>query len=174
MIPKIDSDVLESELAKLRETELSREEVNKILHGLGEIIGIEDLALDEHGVVELTIDDTLEVSLIHLQNFPGIVVAIAMPKGSEESAAVLRKLLQVNMSWSLTQGGSFVYVPPQVALCRLIPLTSGDSARLDRELATFVALGKAWQAEIEACPIGDAPEDVSNDQSDEDVVGLRV
>lgn len=175
MIPKIDSDVLEAELAQLRESDLTREQVDEIIRGLGKIVGLDDLALDEHGVAELTVDDALELSLIHLKNYPGIIAAVAMPEGAEDNPAILRKLLQVNMSWSLTQGGSFVFVPPRLALCRLIPLTAGDSAVLDQELATFVALGKAWQAEIESCRSGnDTSEDPSVGQADEDCVGLKV
>lgn len=173
MIPQIDSDALESELARLRDSELSRDDVNELLSELGKAIDFEDLALNEQGVAELTVDDSVELSLIHLKSFPGIVAAIAMPEGAEEHETVLRRLLQVNMSWTLTQGGCFVFVPPQLALCRLIPLTTGDSTRLDRELATFVALGKAWQAEIEACRTGSA-ETPADQRADEGVVGLKV
>ena len=175
MVPNIDSDILESELAQLRDTNLSREQIDEIVRGLGQIIGLEDLELDEHGVAELTVDDSLELSLIHIPTYPGIIAAVAMPERAEENTSVLRKLLQVNMSWSLTQGGSFVFVPPRLALCRLVPLTAGNSKLLDRELATFVALGKAWKAEIITYQSeNEGSTDSSTDQSDQDFVGLKV
>ena len=174
MIPRIDSDAMESELAQMREMKLSREQVDEILKDLGKIVGLEDLVLDENGVAELTVDDSTDLSLIHLETFPGIVAAVAMPEGAEAESKVLRRLLQVNMSWSLTQGGSFVFVPPQLALCRMIPLTPGDSARLDRELATFVALGNAWRDEIVACLRGETPEDPATSLEDNGAVGLKV
>lgn len=176
MIPEIDSDALEAELSRLRDTELSREQIDEIIHGLGDIIGVEDLALDEQGVAELTVDDDVELSLIHLPAFPGIVAAAAMPEGAEENDLVLRRLLQTNMSWSLTQGGSFVMVPPRLALCRLVPLATQDSNQLDHELATFVDLVQAWRGEIEAfMSIESQPqEETESGDSEEEVVGLRV
>lgn len=174
MSATIDADAIELELARTREVQLSREDVNDVVHGLGEIIGIEDLALDEQGVVELIIDDDVELSLIHLSNLPGIVAAAPMPEGTERNPRVLRKVLQTNMSWATTQGGSFVFVPPRLALCRLVPLSSRDSSRLDRELAMFVDLVGAWKREVLSC-MSDADRDEPGcGDLDESFVGMKV
>ena len=161
----IDSSAIEAELARLRDTQLNREDVDEIVRGLGKIVGIDDLALDESGVAELVVDDDIELSLLHLPTLPGIVAAVCMPDGAENNDALLRRLLQSNMSWALTQGGCFAYVPPRLALCRLIPLAPSDSERLDRELAAFVELCKAWRREITDFLSGVAqPQEESSEQ----------
>jgi hypothetical protein len=176
MVASLDSNAIESELARLRETQLDRAQIDEIVRGLGELIGVEGLELDESGVAELVIDDDVELSLIHLPAFPGVVAAIPMPEGAENDGPLLRKLLQTNMTWALTQGGSFVFVPPRVALCRLIPLAPSDSERLDRELATFVELAKAWRNEITAYLTGEGvdEDDAELSESEDEFVGIRV
>lgn len=148
MSETIDVDAIEAELARMQDRELSRGEVDEIIRGLGDIIGIEELALDEEGTIELVVDEQVTLTMIHLPNVHGVVAAAVMPDGVAEDDAILRELLQTNMSWVATQGGTFVYLPPRVALCRLIPLASGDAARLDQELAMFVKLAKAWQDDL--------------------------
>lgn len=174
MALSLDSDAIESELARLRETQLDRAQIDEIIRELGEIIGVEELELDESGVAELFIDDDVELSLIHLPAFPGIVAAIPMPEGAENDGPLLRRLLQSNMTWALTQGGSFVLAPPRVALCRLIPLANQDSERLDRELAMFVELAMSWRDEVAAYLNGVDGAELSECESDEEQVGLRV
>ncbi len=71
----------------------------------------------------------------------------------------------------MTQGGSFAMLPgrAELMLCRLIALPERDALRLDRELAGFVDLVRAWRDEIEdqledeeepdsEPPVGDRPE----------------
>ena len=170
----VDSATIESELARLQETQLNRDDVNEIVSELGKIIGVEDLALDESGVAELIVDEEVELSLLYLPALPGIVAAISMPEGPEDNDQLLRKLLQTNMSWAMTQGGCFVYVPPRVALCRLVPLTSHDSERLDHELAAFVELGKAWRKEINAFMEEGDQASVESVDEEEAAPGIRV
>lgn len=174
MIPTLDGNEIEAELARLRETQLNREQVDEIVAGLGKIIGVDDLALDESGVAELVVDEDIELSLIHLPHFPGIVAAIPMPEGAENDGQLLRKLLQANMSWAMTQGGSFAFVPPRVALGRLIPLTQTDSERLDRELAAFVELATAWRNEITEYLNAGEDDPSTQELPEEDVARLRV
>lgn len=174
MTMTVDSAAIENELARLQETQLNRDDINEIVRELGEIVGVDDLALDEAGVAELIVDDEIELSLLYLPALPGIVAAISMPEGPEENEQLLRKLLQTNMSWTMTQGGCFVYVPPRIALCRLVPLTAHDSERLDHELAAFVELGKTWKTEINNFLRQSEQEAEQPASDEEEVAGIRV
>lgn len=176
----LDSNAIEAELAQVRETQLDRTQVNEIVRNFGELIGVEELELDETGVAELVVDNDVEVSLIHLATFAGVVAAIPMPEGAEKDGMLLRKFLQTNMSWALTQGGSFVFIPPRVVLCRLILLVNGNDKQLDQELAMFVELAKGWRDEITAylesatdVPEGAKPEKL-DEASEDETPGLRV
>lgn len=170
----LDSNAIESELARIRESELDREQIDEIVRGFGELIGVDDLMLDESGVADLVIDDDVELSLIHLPAFPGIVAAVAMPEGAENDGPLLKRLLQTNMSWALTQGGTFAFVPPRVALCRLVPLTPNDSERLDRELAMFIELAKAWRDEIAAHLAGAGDDQGALSESEDQAMKTQI
>lgn len=142
------AELVEIEIARLNDMQLSREDVNELIAGVGKIIGIDALQIDDQGMVELIVDDHLELSLIHLNHMPGVVVTAAMPPEAEQHPGVLRQLLQANMFWRLTQGGCFIFVPPRVALCRLIPVTPADPQGLDEELGAFVGLARHWHEKL--------------------------
>ena len=177
MTMTIDSDTIETELSRLRNVELTRDQIDTILVELGDHIGVDQLKLDENGVAELIVDDEVELSLVHLPTFPGIVAAVPMPEGSEESNEVLRRLLRTNMSWTMTQGGCFAIVPPRVALCRLVLLAEGQTEQLDNQLAMFVDLAKAWQEEIQSFLHEEPsipPEKIEQEEPEDAVARIRV
>jgi hypothetical protein len=76
---------------------------------------------------------------------------------AEDGAAIARRLLQANLSVELTQGGSFVMLPGQTMpmLCRLITVPADGADQLDRELAMFVELVRAWRDELDDFEDGD-------------------
>ena len=58
--------------------ELTREDVAAIVRDYGDYIGVEDLALDETGSAALNVEEEIDIALVHLPQFPGIVVAAEM------------------------------------------------------------------------------------------------
>jgi hypothetical protein len=154
------ADGLERTLAQLADKQWSREEVSGLIGAFGRSKGAEGLALDEGGMVWLTIDEASEVCLIHLPHLAGLVAAAPMPAEVLDAPAALRGLLQANMSWPQTQGGCFGIVPPadEPMLCQLIPLAALDPDLLDQRLAGFVELAQDWYDQI----------DLYLDQLDED------
>ncbi|MEM6365857.1 MAG: CesT family type III secretion system chaperone [Planctomycetota bacterium] len=169
MAATVTTEMIESEIERLRDTKLDREDANQVVRELGEIIGIEDLQLDEEGVAELIIDGQVELSLVHLPELPGIIAAAALPEGMEADPAVLRQILATNLSWQATQGGCFTFVEPRLAICRLIPLGPGQSELLDQELARFVHRARAWQEMLGQEEVAEASDDSGNED-----VGVRV
>jgi hypothetical protein len=99
----------------------------------------------------LTIVEAIDVCLLHLPHLAGIVAAAPMPAEVLDDAAGLRGLLQANMSWQQTQGGSFAILPAaeEPMLCRLIPLVAMDPDLLDQQLAAFVELAQDWYDQID-------------------------
>jgi hypothetical protein len=145
------SDQIEAALQHMGEAKLTRDDVQKILNQFAKHIGLEALPLDKDGSVQITIDDSIELSLVHLPHFPGVVAASPLPQKAAKNSDILRRLLQANMSWSNTHGGCFAILPPQneLMLCRLTSLVTGNIEVLDQELAAFVDLVKHWTKEIE-------------------------
>ena len=142
---------LELELLQLTDKRWSREEVSRLIAAFGREKGADGLALDENGLVWLTIDDASEVCLIHLPHLAGLVAAAPLPPESLDDEQVLRALLQANMSWQHTQGGIFAIAPPadEPMICQLIPLAAMDPGLLEEGLAAFVALAQGWSDQIE-------------------------
>jgi hypothetical protein len=147
----IDSAAVESALQQMRDVQLTREDVDKVLAELAERIGVASLALDENNVVSFTVDDEIEITLVHIPHLPGIVAASPVPDRPGERGDLLKRLLQANMSWELTHGGTFGMIPPgkELMLCRLIPLADKSVERLETELAGFAELAGSWQAQVE-------------------------
>lgn len=148
----VDSDLIETALQHMSQAKLSRQDVQAILTQYAKHIGVEALALNKEGTVQITIDNETELSLVHLPHFPGLIVASPMPKKASQHRAILCELLQANMSWEMTHGGSFAMLPPgnDLMLCRLVSLATGDIELLDRELAAFVGLAQHWHKKITA------------------------
>jgi hypothetical protein len=145
------ADGLERTLVELAERQWSREEVSGLVAAFGRSKGAEGLGLDANGMAWLTIDDAIDVCLIHLPHLAGLVAAAPMPQEVLDDAAGLRGLLQANMSWPQTQGGSFAILPAadEPMLCRLIPLVAMDPDLLDQQLAAFVELAQDWYDRID-------------------------
>ncbi|MEM7023292.1 MAG: CesT family type III secretion system chaperone [Pseudomonadota bacterium] len=142
---------IELALTAIEDQVPSRAEIQTVLTAYASYVGLQSLKLDERGIAECIVDDELPLTFLHLPHLPGIIVAAPLPGDATRDDALLRGLLRANLSWSNTQGGSFALLPPlrEPMLCRLIPLVKIDAATLDRELASFVDLVRAWHVEIE-------------------------
>lgn len=146
----LDRDQLDRTLHQLREAVLTRKDVDTILRALAARWGVDAIALDESNSAELAVDGEIPLYLIHLAHLPGLVAAIPMPQGVADSPRALAELLRANLSWQLTQGGTFGMAPglDQPMLCRLVLLAGMDAAALDHELASFADFAKAWREDL--------------------------
>ena len=150
MSQAVDRDELDRTLHRLREVVLTRKDVDAVLQALAARWGVDAIALDESNSAELAVDGEIPLYLIHLPHLPGLVAAIPMPPGVADSPRTLAELLRANLSWQLTQGGTFGMAPglDQPMLCRLVLLAGMDSAALDNELASFADFAKAWREDL--------------------------
>jgi len=154
----IDPEQLDAKLQKLRDIKVTREDVVVVLGDLAKRLGMDSLTLGDNNAAELVVDDEVGLSLVYLEHFPGIVAAIPLPGEQARSPEVLLRLLRANMSWALTQGGTFAMLPghKEPMLCRLFASLERDAKRLEQELAQFVELGIAWRNAIDG---GAGPEE---------------
>jgi hypothetical protein len=155
----IDSQRLENDLQRLKAIQVTREDVDAVLTDLAKRLGMESLTLDENNAADLVIDDAVDLSLLYLDHFPGLMAAMPLPQENGCMPARLLRLLQANMSWAMTHGGTFAMLPGQKdpVLCRLFVLLDRDAERLEQELARFVELGIAWR---EALEVDEEPENL--------------
>ena len=155
----IDAVALDRELQQLRNVRVTRADVDAVLAKLGPLIGMDSLALDAQGTADLIFDQRLPLSLVYLEHLPGVVAAVPLTGVDEDDPATLVRLLQANMDWAQTQGGSFGLLPgrSEPMLLRLLPLKTSatsatsenaDAARLHRDLTAFVQLAATWQAQL--------------------------
>ena len=131
--------------------DLSREDVQAILHQFATHIGLDGLELDETGSAEIVVDEGVVVTLDHQPGFPGVVASSPMPDDPEHRGDLLRRLLKANMSWALTRGGAFGLLPPDddLRFCRHLLLADRDMERIDQALSGFVQDVTRWTEDIE-------------------------
>ncbi|MEM7023001.1 MAG: CesT family type III secretion system chaperone [Pseudomonadota bacterium] len=143
------SDHIETTLHRLGNVTLTREGVEALLADYAQHIGVEGLELDEHDVVEFSVDEVIDVALMYLPHLQGLIAVSPVAEQDDATGSLGRRLLQANQSWSLTRGGVFARLPgrPELMLCSLICLPSDDLETLDRDLAAFVHLVKLWREE---------------------------
>ncbi|MEM1112784.1 MAG: CesT family type III secretion system chaperone [Pseudomonadota bacterium] len=143
---------LESVLARYENGALlPRQEISHLLTRYGERLGIDSLQLDEAGTAGLCIDGRINVALAHLPQFAGLVIMLEMTDLAVSDPLLRKRLLQANLDWSRTAGGSFAAIPGQcqVVLLRLIHLVDDDLDRIDHELAMLVEFVGELNDELE-------------------------
>ena len=150
MVDNLDSDAVETLLQKVKEAPLSREQIDEVLSQFAEEAGIEGLALDENDSALLVVDGDVEIHLLYLEHLPGLIAASPLPDRPDNRGHLLRQLLKANMSWDLTQGGTFGMLPKDkdLMLCRLLPLTEEDSSQFEQMIAGFVEHALAWRHHV--------------------------
>lgn len=149
------SNPAQSALSELIQTsqaaELTRAQVDDILHALGDHIGVSPFALDEDGTATLTIDGRIELSLAYPSGSPALLVAATINHAVGDQPAFLKTALQANMHRDLVRGGAFVMLPgaePVLALAWHVLLADRDVERIDRELAEIAAFADFWRREL--------------------------
>ncbi|MCP3880310.1 MAG: type III secretion system chaperone [Sulfitobacter sp.] len=144
------SEDFDTVLEQVTGTQMERGEIAALLGELGQRVGLNGLTLGTDGTAVLTLDDELEIWLSHQPGFAGITVTAPLPDDPAGRPALLRQLLQSNMDWGTTGGGTFCLLPATglLALCRRIALADRDLDRIGTELAAFVELAGTWMREI--------------------------
>lgn len=144
--PSIE-DTVETLLQRTVDRRPTRADVDAAVAALGAEIGIADLALDEDGMAELSVDDDVDVTLMYLPHTPGLVLAAEVANARDLGDEELRDLLQSNLSWDLTLGGAFAMLPEseEVLLCRLMLSAGREAAELDEEIDAFVEVVRGWR-----------------------------
>ncbi len=168
MVTQVDAEQLEQAVTDCAAAgSLTRDDVEAILREYGDYIGVDDLVLDENGSTALSIENKIDIALIHLPQFPGIVAAVEMDPDVRENPRLLRRLLQANMSWQWTQGGCFSVIPSNntLVLCRLIQTIDRDLKKMDQEISTFVELSRQWKNELD--------EELLLDEDDNEPISLE-
>lgn len=159
-----DAHALEARVAKTVETKLERADVEAVLAAFTRRNGLPDMAFDEDGTVEMTIGDELDVTLALVPHFAGLLAVAALPEELAERDDITRRLLQANLSWPLTSGGTFARLPEggAPAFCKLIGLAERDDRVFERELMAFAERAQAWLEEIGLTI--DLPADAEDDE----------
>lgn len=157
------SERFDRALEALPQEPLLRADVDSFLRAFGEHIGVAGLALDEDGLAVITIDGEVELTLLHLIQLPGLIVAAPIPDVPIDQPAYLTALFQANMSWPLTRGGIFAMLPnfDEIMLCWMLFPGDRDLERIDREFAEIVEFAKSWTAEIAAARKAEQAADVA-------------
>ena len=143
--------VIEALVTKTGETRLDRAEIEAVLAAFARRNGLPAMVFDEEGTIALSIADELEVTLALVAHFPGVLALVALPEELAVRGDVTRRLLQANLSWPLTAGGTFAKLPGDEApqFCRLIGLAERDDQVFERELMAFAERAREWLEEIE-------------------------
>ena len=156
-----DSDQLDKEFAELADAWLTREQMDGRITELGRHLGLDGLALDDAGmaVLEMT-DDGMEIVLWHPPDSPALIASA--PVGGAETVAtpLLTHLLQANMDWGFTLGGTFGMDPDgkQLMLSKVMMVANRTIGQMDTDLAQFLKLARTWRDDILAFIGDDEPD----------------
>ncbi|MCP3881572.1 MAG: type III secretion system chaperone [Sulfitobacter sp.] len=154
-----ESERVDTEIIKLADTELTRAQIDARLADLGHYLDLDELSLDEEGMAVLEMDDALSMSLIHLPGSPGLIVSAPVGNAELVPTELLAHLLQSNMDWELTQGGTLGVDPTgkHLLISRVLIVADRSAKQMDGDLAGFLELARNWRDETLAF-IGDDDE----------------
>lgn len=140
-------DTLETLLQRTVDRPPTREDLDASVAELGIHLGIDGMVLDDDGVAEITVEDDVDVTLMHLPGAPGLVLAAEVANSRDLGHDELRRILQSNMSWDLTLGGCFAMLPEsdEVLLCRVVLSVGREASDLDQEIDAFTDVVRGWR-----------------------------
>jgi hypothetical protein len=127
----------------------NRERADRLLAEFGALIGLDGLALDEAGNAQLAFDEVF-VNL-DLDEARNALVATA-PLGDTQAPDVYARLLDANLFWSGTAGGTIAREPVtgSIVLLHDFPLSEHDSTSFSSALEGFVDAAETLAADIAA------------------------
>jgi hypothetical protein len=124
--------------------------VRTLVTQLGQVVGIEQLELDEEGAAAVEVDDFV----IDLQAYEDAEVLLAaidlgpLPPGSE--AAAMRLLLHGNFSWRDTGGGVLALSPDQdrIVLIARFEAELMDGDELEERIDALTVAAADWRQRL--------------------------
>jgi len=123
------------------------EQVQLLLRDLGKLVGMNDLALDEHGRCALLIDDRLEISVTFANGDDHLVMAALVGElPADAPQERYAALLDANFFWRGTNGATLGVDRDTraVVLLERLPITGLYVGHLEAILGDFVDSGLDW------------------------------
>jgi hypothetical protein len=115
---------------------------------LGQVLGIQDLTVDETGTLDLVFEDTLAVQILELVDSAELVFRanLGSVPDSSDRMKVYETLLQANYRWAVTAGGhlGLDLDSPTVELIRRQTTTGLQYEKFEDDLDDFVQCAKKW------------------------------
>lgn len=126
---------------------MSKENVQLLLKQFGNTIALPDLALDEEGFCSLTFDDKIVLNIQYDHRTENIVIFTEIGKiKDEQSLKVYARLLEANMFWKDTGGGTLC-VEPKTKTTMLEyqeAVAQMDEVRFQRVIEGFINTAEYW------------------------------
>lgn len=128
------------------------EEGTKVLSALAQELGLSALRFDEEDTSGFALDQKMVIDL-HLDRVTEeVVIGVtfgAMPEGRDD-AGFLRRLLEANYYWRLTQGGTIGLDEKSGALtlCYRVPLPMQEPAQIGEIVAKLAGAAEHWSRRL--------------------------
>ncbi|MEO1018414.1 MAG: type III secretion system chaperone [Pseudomonadota bacterium] len=155
-MPTTEADAFDTAICALPAGGCGRDDVQAVLTAFSGRHGLPAMQLDESGVLALEIGEYVAMNLVHLPHLPGLVASVDLPEEIGTRGDLLRELLEANLSFARTGGGTFAKLAtdpdasaPGVQFCKLIPVVAGDDAAFERDLMGFANLAQDWLVDLE-------------------------
>jgi hypothetical protein len=123
---------------------------------LGQVLGMEDLTVDETGTLDLVFEDTLAVQILELVDSAELVFRANLGSVSDSSdrMKVYETLLQANYRWAVTAGGhlGLDLDSPTVELIRRQTTAGLQYEKFEDDFDDFVQCANYWQTYLAGLP----------------------
>ncbi|MCP5315830.1 MAG: type III secretion system chaperone [Chromatiaceae bacterium] len=142
---------MEQRIAGLEDAVPDRDEVEAVLAAFAARNDLAPLLFDAEGEIAFGVGDDMDLHLVHVPSFPGVMAVVTLPKEIAARDDLSRDLLKANLSWATTGGGTFGRLPESgdYVFCQLIPLTTGDDVAFEADLLAFAERAQDWLERIE-------------------------
>ena len=144
------ADRLDVEITALGDLRSDPGAISALLRTLGERLGVQGFCLDEAGIAALDVDAWLTLTLIHVDDRPGVLVVTPIAPIASVGDAALLRLLQANHDWFMTGGGTFGVDPEAeaVVFSTFLLLAGRSAAQQEAALADAISVAVAWRDAI--------------------------
>ena len=124
-----------------------KENVNHCLRSLGDLIGIDDLILDDGGICCLSFDDDIMVTIQFDEQERQIIFFTPLGEVKDENRmTVYEKMLSANLFWRETGGAtlSFEKESDMAVLLDRFPIQGFDPLIFQDSIQDFVNMAETW------------------------------
>ena len=127
------------------------ERLQALLSELGQRMGLSQLQLDAEGGCALELDQRMVISLQYREAENELWLYADLGPVPRRSPAFYEKLLQANLFWQQTSGGTLSLsgdLPPHAVLARPVHWMSMDEISFGATVQTFVNTVESWQDQV--------------------------